>query len=92
MDNFYTTSPVLSLARGFFQETDALVRGENVMHGMARMLHKEIPWSEERKRRQRQVVCWYDRMSLKANNMPAENVAVLQAHIDALDLPKRIVL
>jgi hypothetical protein len=77
MDNFYTTTPVLTLARGFFSETD-------VLRGLRRMVDFELPWSEHRKLRQRQVVCWYDRHSLKASNTGAQNVAVLQAHIDAI--------
>ena len=91
MDNFYTQSPVLALASGFFDRTDALVRDDSVERGMERML-KELPWSEEHKLRQRQVVCWYDRMCLKAVNTAAHNVGVLQAHLDALRLPLPIVL
>ena len=42
----------------------------------------ELPWPERRVRRQRQVVCWYDRMCLKTTRTPSENVAVIQAHLD----------
>jgi hypothetical protein len=87
MDSFYTTTPVLSLARGFFSETDALISDDSAMRGMERTL-AELPWPPQRRRRQRQIVCWYDRMSLKTSNTPRQNVAVLQRHIDALKLPR----
>jgi hypothetical protein len=83
MDNFYTGSPVLSLARGFFHETEAVVYDTDAAKGMARMLDRgELPWPERRVRRQRQVACWYDRMCLKTTRTPSENVAVIQAHLD----------
>ena len=92
MDNFYTESPVLALAKGFFSETDAVVSDMDVLRGMSRMLAHELPWSAERKRRQRQVVCWYDRMCLKATNTGEQNVKVVQAHVDALGLDRSIEL
>ena len=92
MDNFYTQSPVLTLAKGFFSETDAVVSDVDVLRGMSRMLAHELPWSAERKRRQRQVVCWYDRMCLKATNTGEQNVKVVQAHVDALGLDRIIEL
>ena len=82
MDNFYTGSPVLSLARGFFHETEAVVYDTDAAKGMARMLDRELPWPERRVRRQRQVACWYDRRGLKTTRTPSENVAVIQAHLD----------
>ena len=82
MDNFYTGSAVLALARGFFHETEAVVYDTDVARGMARMLESELPWPERRARRQRQVACWYDRMCLKTTRTPSENVAVVQAHLD----------
>ena len=89
IDSFYTQTPVLSLAHGFFQQTDALVSDDDAMRGMRRMVERELPWAEARKLRQRQIVCWYDRMALKVGNSARQNVAVLQAHIDALELPRR---
>ena len=89
---FYTQSPVLTLAKGFFSETDAVVSDVDVLRGMSRMLAHELPWSAERKRRQRQVVCWYDRMCLKATNTGEQNVKVVQAHVDALGLDRIIEL
>ena len=87
MDNFYTGSAVLALARGFFHATEALVHDTDAARGMARMLESELPWPERRARRQRQVACWYDRMCLKTTRTPSENVAVVQAHLDLnLDL------
>ena len=62
------------------------------MRGLRRMTDSELPWSEERKRRQRQVVCWYERHSLKVANSGLANLAVLQAHIDALGLPSPLKL
>ena len=85
MDNFYTSTPVLTLARGFFHNTD-------VVRGMSRLLREELPWPQKRKFRQKHIVCWYNRMSLKSYNSPARNVAILQEHIDALRLPRSIVL
>jgi len=90
MDNFYTGSPVLSLARGFFHETEAVVYDVDAAKGMARMLDKELPWPEHRVRRQRQVACWYDRMCLKTTCTPRENVAVIQAHLDLNQVGKVI--
>ena len=46
----------------------------------------------QRKLRQRQVVCWYRKMSLDMRKSDSENVAVIQAHLDALELPRRLVL
>ena len=92
MDNFYTATPVLALARGFFSSTDALVSEESVERGLSRMLRRELPWSEMRRERQRQVVCWYDRMSLKATGTGAQNIRVIQSHLDALNLPRQMVL
>ena len=92
IDNFYTQTPVLSLAHGFFQQTDALVSDDDAMRGMRRMVKSELPWAEARKQRQRQIVCWYDRMALKVGNGARQNVAVLQAHIDALELPRRPIM
>lgn len=92
MDNFYTTSPVLTLARSAFEHTDAVVRADSIGLGMRRMLQRELPWADERKRRQRQVVCWYRRMSLNVGKAAEENLAVLQAHLDALELTPRLVL
>ena len=48
------------------------------------MLRDELPWAERRKRRQRQVVCWYDRMALKATSSGADNLAVVRRHLAAL--------
>ena len=70
MDNFYTTSPVLALARGFFHNTEAVVYDTDVLRGMERMLSRELPWSETRKLRQRQVV-WCRR---RASNQQASPV------------------
>jgi len=93
MDNFFATSPVLTLAPGFFSSTDAVVHeGVDVMRGLRLMADHELPWSEERKRRQRQVVCWYERHSLKAANSGLANLAVLQAHNDVLRLPSPLKL
>lgn len=86
MDNFYTTTPVLTLARGFFTLTDAVISDHDPMRGLERMRTAGLPWSEERQQRQRQVVCWYDRMSLHMNGTGSQNVAVLQRHIEALAL------
>jgi len=92
MDNFYTESPVLALARGFFSSTDAVISDDDVQRGLTRMVTHELPWAEARKERQRQVVCWYDRMSLKAAGTGAQNIRVIQSHMDALQLPRRITL
>ena len=84
MDNFYTQSAVLVLAKGFFSSTDAVVSDESIEHGLARMVRDELPWPEWRKRRQRQVVCWYDRHALSIHKTPEANLAVVQAHLDAI--------
>ena len=75
-----------------FMDTDAVVRDDSIARGMKRMLAGELPWSDERKRRQRQVVCWYQRMSLNVKKAAEEKLAVLQAHLDALELAPRLVL
>ena len=82
-----TTSPVLTLARGFFHNTEAVVYETDARRGMTRMMEQELPWAEKRKERQRQVVCWYNRMSLKGYRTAIENIEVLQQHVDALGLP-----
>lgn len=64
----------------------------DVERGLRRMLHTEVPWSKARRQRQRQVVCWYDRMCLKGTNTGEQNLGVIQAHVDALALPRPIVL
>ena len=92
MDSFYTTTPVLALATGFFSRTDALVTDTDVIRGMQHMIERELPWSKLRQQRQRQIVCWYDRMSLKTSNTARQNVDVIQAHIDALDLSQRSII
>ena len=88
MDNLRTQSPVLSLARGLFQDTDAVVTrpspDASLQSSMRRMHHKELPWSEERRKRARQLLCWYEQNSLHVNSTPAANVAVLQGHLEAL--------
>jgi hypothetical protein len=68
------------------------VRDNNVERGMERMLRNELPWAEMRRVRQRQVVCWYDRMCLKDTNTAERNIEVLQAHIDALELAEPVKL
>jgi hypothetical protein len=92
MDNFYTNTPVLAVARGFFEQTDALVYDTNVTNGMTRMLYNELPWTEKRKLRQRQVVCWYGHMSLSEDNTATENIDVMQRHINALQPNKQVIL
>ena len=92
MDNFYTASPVLTLAHGLFESTDAVVRADNVRKGMRRIHRTELPWSDERKKRAQQIVCWYKSTSLHVSKSARENVAVLQGHLDALALERRLLL
>ena len=88
----HVRAQVLVLARSLFEKTDAVVRADNVARGIQDMLSAELPWAEERKRRARQLVCWYASMALHVNKTAAENVAVLQRHLDALAQQRRIML
>eukprot|EP00966_Prymnesium_polylepis_P218367 5054276-Prymnesium_polylepis.1 len=92
MDNFCTNTPVLTLARSLWYKTDAALYSADIMQGLSRMLDHEMPWPAKRRLRQRQAVCWYDRMSLNQLKTPIENVAVMQAQLDALNLPRRLLL
>jgi|Transcript_37682 hypothetical protein len=93
MDNFFTTSPVLTLARSLWYKTDAVVFDESIARGLARMLDpSESPWPEWRKMRQRQAVCWYRKMALNTAYTPEENVAVLQRQLDAMNMTQPLVL
>lgn len=92
MDNFVTTTPVLELAPSLWHKTDAVVYETDVEQGLKRMLKDASPWSEERKTRQRQNVCWYRRMSFGTQKAPEENVKVLQQHLDSLKLPQPLEL
>ena len=77
-DNFYTATPVLTLARSLFQDTDAVVHEEGVLAGLERMAR--TPWDEARRLRQRQIVCWYERTSMSVQKSAGQNIAVLEGH------------
>ena len=81
VDNFYTGTPVLSLARSLFEATDAVVRDNDVESGLERMEH--VNWSDTQRLRQRQIVCWYEGASLNIRKAAAENIAVLESHFAA---------
>jgi len=84
MDNFYTQTPILTVARSMFSQTDAVVYDPDPARGLARMLDDGLAahWTAERQRRQRQVACWVARMSMNINKTAQENVDVLQRHLD----------
>merc|ERR1712228_487263 len=86
MDSFFTQ------ARSLWHRTDGVIFSENITEGLAHMLEPSVsPWPEQRKLRQRQLACWYRRMALDVAKTAAENVQVLQMHLDALDgLPNRM--
>lgn len=81
---------------------DGVIYDPNLKHGLQRILlmvmsKKESAdlragWPEWRKARQRQVACWVQRMSLGATKPPADNVAVLQRHLDHLQSEPRVLL
>jgi len=79
-DNFVTQTPVLSIGRSLFAETDAVVYDWDLQHGLGSMLRMG-EWNEERRRRQRQVVCWTHANSLNAAQPAEENLVVLQRHL-----------
>ena len=81
MDNFQTQTPVLSVGMSLFAETDALLHDANVTRGMETMLRLAPHWDEERRRRQRQIVCWYEAHSLNVAKSARENLLVLQSHL-----------
>ena len=78
MDNFYTETPVLTLARSLFQATDAVIRANGIREGLERMAMTR--WNQTNRLRQRQVVCWYKQNSLDVMKTTPENIAVLEAH------------
>ncbi len=95
MDNFFTTSPVLTLARSLFQKTDAVIASSDMEEGLRKMRSlivtvdggasdahplPSLQWDETRRERQRQIVCWYERSSLNWNKSAAENLEVLENH------------
>jgi len=92
MDNFVTTTPVLELAPSLWYKTDAVVYETDLEQGLQRMLKEASPWSEERKIRQRQNVCWYRRMSFNIEKTTEENAEVLQRHLDVLRLSQPLEL
>ncbi|EOD19662.1 hypothetical protein EMIHUDRAFT_242765 [Emiliania huxleyi CCMP1516] len=79
VDNFYTGTPVLTLARSLFQHTDAVVSHSNVQAGLERMA--SVTWTETNRLRQRQVACWIERASLSTTKTPAENIATIEMHL-----------
>ena len=95
MDNFNTGTPVLTCGPSMWMETDGVLHDSNLargLHAMAGLL-ANAGWSDERVERQRQAVCWYESHSMNVGRTPEQNIAVLQAHLDAIErLGSRVVL
>jgi len=83
VDNFYTQTPVLTVAPSLFSATDAVVFDTQVDRGLQTIL--ATTWDDARKLRQRQVACWLARSSLNMHRSPEANIAVIQAHFDSID-------
>lgn len=128
MDNFFSTTPVLSCARSMFMATDgliyephnitrcdprprhslpliilnilalifALIRklsrsqpltyapyrySNRTLRGLERMLSLGA-WPEWRKERQRQLACWYQRVSMSDRKSAVENIEILEYHLN----------
>jgi len=86
VDNLYTETPVLTTALSLFALTDAVLYDPaNVTRGLQQAVDAELPWSDARRLRQRQVVCWLARRSLNVDKSAQENIDVLQAHLQELN-------
>ena len=83
MDNFFSTTPVLSCARSMFMATDGVVyEASNVTRGLETM--QAMPrWPEWRKDRQRQLACWYESVSMSSRKSASENIRVMDYHFRA---------
>ena len=94
IDNFYTGTPVLTCGPSMWAQTDGVLHDSNLTRGLHMMvgLLANAGWSDERVDRQRQAVCWYESHSMHAGKTADENIAVLQAHLDAIERAGRLVL
>ena len=68
-DNMFSGTPVMSVAKSMFMRTDALIYDPDVRRGLTRIFNESSPWPEWRKERQRQIMCWYERMSMKVRGV-----------------------
>ena len=51
--------------------------------GLVHMLSEALPWSEERRLRQKQIVCWYQKQSISEYKTVHENIDVLEYHFNS---------
>ena len=79
-DNMVSETPVLSVARSMFMHTSAVCFDESLHRGLAKMLEIET-WPPSRQKKQRQIVCWYQKHSLSVFKTANENIEVLQWHM-----------
>ena len=87
IENFYTGTPVLACGTSMWTQTDGVLHDSNLARGLHTMsqLLADVGWSEERVDRQREAVCWYESHSMNEGKTVDENIAVLQAHLDAFE-------
>ena len=93
MDSFYTGTPVLTCGPSMWTQTEAVLHDGNLSRGLHMMagLLANAGWSDERVDRQRQAVCWYESHSMNDGKTAGENIAVLQAHLDAMGSLGRLI-
>ena len=74
-------------------QTEAVLHDGNLSRGLHMMagLLANAGWSDERVDRQRQAVCWYESHSMNDGKTAGENIAVLQAHLDAMGSVGRLI-
>ena len=94
MDNFYTGTPVLTCGPSMWTQTEGVLHDSDLARGLHMMAGflANAGWSDERVDRQRQAVCWYESHSMNAGKTADENIAVLQAHLDAIERVGQVIL
>ena len=80
--NMVTKTPVLAVGRSMLTSNDGVIFDENPQRGLQKIVDEKLPWPTWRQHRQRQIVCWYKKMSLDAEQTPEHNLAVLWRHLD----------
>lgn len=83
VDALFVQAPILTTAPSLFSHTDAVVYDEDVNRGLHKIYDEAKNWTEHRKLRQRQIVCWLVDNSMNDHKSPTDNIAVLQRHFDA---------
>ena len=62
-------------------KTEAVVHDDDCAAALQKMAGIEA-WGDDRKAKQRQVLCWYGRNSMSVYKSAEENLAVFQRHVE----------